>query len=330
MKWRKRFILVGGLILAAILLTGCMAFFNHPPTASFTWTPETPYAGQVVRFDGSTSSDPDSCDEIIEYLWDFGDESDSQYGSRVEHTYQDDGTYSVSLSVKDKCGKKTTLVKKITVLNPPPQIIDFSKDMVEAGDRVMFCVKAFDPAAIGLNSIAQVKWEFGDGSAPQYGSCVEHCYSQAGRFYVVRVTVTDDDRATASFQTEVYVYPKDCPPTAAFSINPNEVHLNDIISLDASSSHDNDRCYVPCDCCRDCAENSLEPSCHSCRPICNGRSRIVSYKWTIWPPAGTAIVLWGSRVDFRAEQTGSYRVKLEVKDDEENWVSTSKTIEVQP
>jgi PKD repeat protein len=62
------------------------------------------YNGEVddqVEFDGSASSDPDG--EIKKYNWDFGDgKSDS--GKMPDHKYDEAGTYTVTLEVKDDDG----------------------------------------------------------------------------------------------------------------------------------------------------------------------------------------------------------------------------------
>jgi PKD repeat protein len=54
--------------------------------------------GEIVTFNGSSSSDPDG--NVLTYLWDFGD---GQTGSGVNamHTYNKAGQYAVSLTVSD-------------------------------------------------------------------------------------------------------------------------------------------------------------------------------------------------------------------------------------
>ena len=325
----RKLAVVGTLGLLAVMLAGCMALFNRPPVASFTWSPAEPYAAQDVTFDATASYDPDQ-NEITEYLWDFGDGTKAS-GSIVHHTYQDNGTYSVTLTVMDRCGKKDSLTKKISVLNPSPEIecIDIYdyNGRYEAGDTLRFCVEALDPASLGIKSIAQVEWIFGDGSAPQYGTCVEHCYCQGCRYYTVKVTVTDDDGAAKSFERVIFIHCKDGCPKAVIQIAPSEVHKDDTVILNGRNSYDRDRCCVPCpDCPRDC---SLDPACNG-RYYCNGTDRIVSWRWEIFPPKGGSIVRWGARIEFTPTQTGSYLIQLSVKDDENNWDTTVKQIEVLP
>ena len=67
---------------------------NAPPIAAFTVTCEN----QTCDFDGTGSSDPDGT--IVSWDWDFGDGNNAA-GSTVSHTYDDGGTYTVTLSVTD-------------------------------------------------------------------------------------------------------------------------------------------------------------------------------------------------------------------------------------
>jgi hypothetical protein len=95
---------------------------NLPPVADFSYSPETPVAGQTVTFDASHSYDPDG--DIVSYEWDFGDET-AGTGVTLEHVYAAPGTYAVSLTVMDREYSKTTLTKKIKVVDVPVEI-DFA------------------------------------------------------------------------------------------------------------------------------------------------------------------------------------------------------------
>ena len=54
--------------------------------------------GEIVRFDGTGSSDPDG--NILTYAWDFGDGGRSP-DARPVHAFHDTGTYTVRLTVSD-------------------------------------------------------------------------------------------------------------------------------------------------------------------------------------------------------------------------------------
>jgi len=83
------------------------------PTASFTYSPLDPYVGETVTFDASASYDPDGT--IVDYLWDFGD-SFLGHGVVTTHNYATSGTYTVTLTVIDNDGLKSTLTTEVKVL----------------------------------------------------------------------------------------------------------------------------------------------------------------------------------------------------------------------
>lgn len=70
---------------------------NEPPAAVAGSDLEVA-AGEVIRFDGTASSDPDG--NVISYEWDFGTGETSRM-ARPEYTYHEPGTYAVTLRVLD-------------------------------------------------------------------------------------------------------------------------------------------------------------------------------------------------------------------------------------
>jgi len=96
---------------------------NPPPAAGFTWSPKSLMDGEYIvgasewiTFDGETSTDDG---QIVAYDWNFGD-SKTESGVEVKHRYLWPGTYSVTLTVTDDDGGKTTYVEQIKVLGGPP------------------------------------------------------------------------------------------------------------------------------------------------------------------------------------------------------------------
>jgi hypothetical protein len=79
---------------------------NEPPTSSFSASPNPALTDEVVKFDGSASSDPDGT--ITSYRWDLdGDgsfETDSGGVSTVTHSYTSAATPTVGLEVTDNDG----------------------------------------------------------------------------------------------------------------------------------------------------------------------------------------------------------------------------------
>ncbi len=66
-------------------------------------------------FDGAGSSDPDTGDSVVSYLWDFGDGSAPVEGVSVAHTFAAAGDYVVSLTVADGSGATGSVTHELSV-----------------------------------------------------------------------------------------------------------------------------------------------------------------------------------------------------------------------
>lgn len=84
-------------------------------TASFTWEPDSPYAGDEVAFDAS-----DSTGSIESYEWDFGEGEGTGTGETTVHTYDEVDTFQVKLTVTDKYGFEDSKTREITISPTPP------------------------------------------------------------------------------------------------------------------------------------------------------------------------------------------------------------------
>ena len=69
---------------------------NAAPVAFFSHTPQQPLEGEVISFDGSSSTDSDGT--IVDYIWNFGDGTTAQGQAVVAHEYDTAGSYQVSLT----------------------------------------------------------------------------------------------------------------------------------------------------------------------------------------------------------------------------------------
>jgi len=89
---------------------------NQPPSASFTYSPNSPNVSETVTFDASGSSDSDG--SIVLYEWDFdGDGTiDSQVQSdTIDHVYSSSGDYTVTLRVTDDSGATDSVTQTVSV-----------------------------------------------------------------------------------------------------------------------------------------------------------------------------------------------------------------------
>jgi len=86
--------------------------------ASFVWSPSVPEVDELVTFDASASKPMGG--EIVSYEWDFGDGT-TEIGKRPNHTYTEQGTYTVTLTVKNAAGNTATRSITIRVEAAPPE-----------------------------------------------------------------------------------------------------------------------------------------------------------------------------------------------------------------
>jgi PKD repeat protein len=90
------------------------AWLNQLPVAN-AGSGQTVLIGEIVQFDGSSSSDPDGT--ITSYDWDFGD-TNVGTGVSPTHSYNAEGTYTVTLTVMDDYGATDSDTVTITVITP--------------------------------------------------------------------------------------------------------------------------------------------------------------------------------------------------------------------
>lgn len=84
---------------------------NVRPTADFDFTPPRPDPGETVTFD-ATVDDPDG--DVTSIDWAF-DDGASASGATVEHSFEDNGTYEVTLAVEDDDGARRVVSQQVHV-----------------------------------------------------------------------------------------------------------------------------------------------------------------------------------------------------------------------
>lgn len=162
---------------------------NAGPTAGLCG-PENACTGENISFNACSSTDPDG--DCLTYKWDFGDGQTLDDGSKVTHSYEKGGTYTVKLVVDDGQGTPcSTDTKSITVtINGRPTAVIGPCDACCVGKEILWDGSAStDPDGDKLT----YSWDFGDGATAE-GAKPTHVYTAAGQYKVV--LKVDDGKGT--------------------------------------------------------------------------------------------------------------------------------------
>ena len=169
-----------------------------PPSASITVTTETGNIDETISFDGSKSYKSDG--SIVSYSWDFGDGTTAT-GVKVDHSYKDNGVYTVTLTIIDDEGAIVSATTIVNVLNKPPVVL-----LTENATTLMLGETIHFDASESYDSdgtITTYSWDFGDGTITT-GVTADHAYNEDGTFTVV-LAVTDDDGDSSVVLAEITV-----------------------------------------------------------------------------------------------------------------------------
>ena len=192
-----------------------------PPTADFISEIPSYQVGsrtQYVRFIDTSIGNP------VSWYWDFGDGTNFEGQKPPLHLYNRDGSYTVSLTVKNPFGQNTLTKTNLIVVREGPRI-DFKgyPTRVSVNQYVHF-------TDLSTNTPTDWKWEFGDGTSGT-GQNPDHAYREPGN-YTVRLTASDDF-TTNTLTKKDYIQVVNIP-NADFvadktrGITPFTVHFSDL------------------------------------------------------------------------------------------------------
>jgi PKD repeat protein len=184
---------------------------NGTPTASFTFSPSQPRAGDEVLFNAQESRDDDGT--IVEYRWNFGDgDVVTTAAPTVEHVFDEEGGFTVSLVVVDNSGAMSLVASNsvgVGAAQTPTAAFSVSPANPRSGDLVTF--DASGSRAPEGRTIVSYRWNFGDGSPEDTtsGRVARHTYVVAGnaRTFTVTLTITDSAGRTSTTTQTVPVNP---------------------------------------------------------------------------------------------------------------------------
>jgi PKD repeat protein len=214
----KKGVGVVAIAAAALLLGGCPK--PKPPTASFTFSPSNPVAGDTVAFQSSTGG----AFPGPTYSWTFGDDTTSTSSSPT-HIYSAGGTYGVTLTETNSRGSSSaTESVPVSPGTAPSVSFSFAPSNPTAG-RVV----SFTNGSTGRPEPTYF-WSFGDG-ATSTATNPTHVYS-APNTYSVRLNATNS-AGSRSVTQAVRVSPG--APLAAFTFTPSAPVVGQLVTFEDAS-----------------------------------------------------------------------------------------------
>jgi len=270
---------------------------NRAPTARFSFSPNQPFADDVVTFDGTNSSDPDG--QVVDWSWRFETNSRraNANGPRVNVRFRSPGTVRVTLTVTDDQGATDSTTQRLNVRQQSPQQsprarFSFSPSNPQVNQTVTFDGRnSRDPDG----AIQEYRWDLnGDGRVDATGARVQRSYNRSGSFQVT-LTVVDNDGLNDSTTQTIRVSARQQGPAARFSVNPSNPQVNQTVSFDGRSSSDPD-------------------------------GRIARYQWDL--DGNGSVDSTGPTAQARYTRTGTYQVTLRVTDDSGRSDSTTQRVNV--
>ena len=181
-----------------------------PPPQSPIAEVNGPYSGEEdesISFSSEGSHDPDGY--LVEYHWDFGDGQIST-SANPSHTYEEAGTYTVTLRVTDNQGA-TDMSTIVCIISMKANLAPISKVngpyRGKTNEVISFSSEgSYDPDGY----LVEYRWEFGDGTV-SFEENPTHTYANKGEYTVTLIVKDDKD--------EVFTATTTCQVTAQTPIN---------------------------------------------------------------------------------------------------------------
>ena len=246
----------------------------------------------IVQFVG-TGNDTDNDNHQLSYKWIFGDGNNTKWLNNpyTEHSYTMVGIFQAKLLVKDPKGAIGYDELNVTISNVLPNAdFDLGENTSIEDELVTFDASAsFDTESD--NGALHYIWDFGDGIMGT-GKVVKHRYYKAYK-YSIKLTVKDDDSATATIIKRLTV--ENQKPEAKIIIKgeENEYRVNELIRFYGVRSTD-----TPSD------------------------KRNLTYQWDF----GDGTHSSGINATHKYIKTGEYSVRLKVVDDDGDFDEIRATI----
>jgi hypothetical protein len=193
-------------VAIAVASWGSGNAFAAGSTASFSVSPALPAPGQSVTFSSTSTG-------TSWQAWDLDDDGHFDDGTAITATrvFAASGTYTVRLVTVGADGQLHFATKQVTADQPPVARFDFSPGVPIAGRPISLTSTATDVDGV----VSAHAWSVNGAALAQTPGAT--FTPLTGGTYSVRLTVTDDDGATATVTRTITV---DQPPVAAFGVAP--------------------------------------------------------------------------------------------------------------
>ncbi len=133
----------------------------------------------------------------------------------MTHSYSDDGSYTVQLTVTDNDNASNSTTGTVDVSNVEPSVsFTVEPSSPTTQDTMYFNSTSSDPDG----SIVNWTWTMGDGTT-LYGEQVTHSYSDDGSYNVTLQVIDDDNATNVAYQVVTVVLPDQCPPVTVTAID---------------------------------------------------------------------------------------------------------------
>jgi PKD repeat protein len=181
-----------------------------PPVVAFSLDKTSGTAPCEIAFTNTTTN-------ANEYLWDFGDGTNSNLKDPAKKTYTQAGNYTIRLiASKGEC--KDTLEKTVMVVNPLIPVKACATITSQSNGGTVPSTISF--SATCSQSATTFNWDFGDTGSPTNtgtGITTQHTYNTHGS-YTVKLLATG---ASTNDDTTFVVQVKPPKPVASFTVGNN-------------------------------------------------------------------------------------------------------------
>ncbi|MEA3366236.1 MAG: PKD domain-containing protein, partial [Candidatus Hydrogenedentes bacterium] len=209
-----------------------------PPTAGFTADPTSVDVLKEVLFTDSSTA---GSGEVVEWEWDFGDESEPlivtdppKLPVEVTHEYESYGVYSVTLTTRSEYDLEESITQTDYIrVEPQPATAQFA---VSDTTPDMFQVVNFtDKSDPGSGVITSWDWDLGDGTTSTAQNVV-HTYYSHGEF-TVTLTITTTFQPTGIPPVSKTITVGRVLPDAEFSVDKKIVYteIDPVMFIDLST-----------------------------------------------------------------------------------------------